>query len=205
LESSEQQDLASRLRPRDVQDVIADISLFRFGPVDGGRPAQRIAARHGTEPVYPHPDLEPILRDTYGVVIWQEHSLSGHCVQLASPEWERCSRRSTGPQPGGRPARGCESVADPARIPWIGHLGEALRQPGQLLGLGPGMLAELVKGAESAMMRRPARPSRQVTGRRDLHDLGSRACPASRTESTWQTITNRAPDNYAEALLNEAS
>lgn len=35
-------------------------------------PAQHIAARPGTEPVYPHPDLEAILRDTYGVVIWRE-------------------------------------------------------------------------------------------------------------------------------------
>ncbi|MDF3141800.1 DNA polymerase III subunit alpha, partial [Streptomyces sp. T21Q-yed] len=72
LESSGQQDLLSRLQPRDVQDVIADISLFRPGPVAGGMPEQYIAARHGAEPVYPHPDLEPILRDTYGVVIWHE-------------------------------------------------------------------------------------------------------------------------------------
>ncbi|MGW0828336.1 DNA polymerase III subunit alpha [Streptomyces sp. NPDC002845] len=72
LESSGQQDLLSRLQPRDVQDVIADISLFRPGPVAGGMPEQYIAARHGATPVYPHPDLEPILRDTYSVVIWHE-------------------------------------------------------------------------------------------------------------------------------------
>ncbi|MFD5079639.1 DNA polymerase III subunit alpha [Streptomyces sp. NPDC058371] len=72
LESSGQQDLLSRLQPRDVQDVIADISLFRPGPVAGGMPEQYIAARHGATPVYPHPDLEPVLRDTYAVVIWHE-------------------------------------------------------------------------------------------------------------------------------------
>ncbi|WP_326680889.1 DNA polymerase III subunit alpha [Streptomyces sp. NBC_01237] len=72
LESPGQQDLVGRLQPRGPQDVIADISLFRPGPVQGGMPALFIAARHGAAPVYPHPDLEPVLRDTYGVTIWHE-------------------------------------------------------------------------------------------------------------------------------------
>ncbi|MFD8692713.1 DNA polymerase III subunit alpha [Streptomyces sp. NPDC059651] len=72
LESPGQQDLVGRLQPRDPQDVIADISLFRPGPVQGGMPALYIAARHGAAPAYPHPDLEPVLRDTYGVTIWHE-------------------------------------------------------------------------------------------------------------------------------------
>ncbi|MER5890000.1 DNA polymerase III subunit alpha [Streptomyces sp. NPDC001941] len=73
IESSGQQDLISRLQPQHMQDVIADISLFRPGPVSGGMPARFIAARHGLEkPHYPHPDLAPFLDDTYGVVIWHE-------------------------------------------------------------------------------------------------------------------------------------
>ncbi|MFD4510712.1 DNA polymerase III subunit alpha [Streptomyces sp. NPDC058457] len=72
LESPGQQDLLSRLQPRDVQDVIADISLFRPGPVAGGMPERYIAARHGGTPAYAHPDLEPVLADTYGVTIWHE-------------------------------------------------------------------------------------------------------------------------------------
>ncbi|MFF4188948.1 DNA polymerase III subunit alpha [Streptomyces sp. NPDC001691] len=72
LESPGQQDLLGRLQPRNPQDVIADISLFRPGPVAGGMPAVYIAARHGAAPVYPHPDLEPVLADTYGVTIWHE-------------------------------------------------------------------------------------------------------------------------------------
>lgn len=72
LESPGQQDLLSRLQPRDVQDVIADISLFRPGPVAGGMPERYIAARHGGTPDYAHPDLEPVLADTYGVTIWHE-------------------------------------------------------------------------------------------------------------------------------------
>ncbi|MGW3624004.1 DNA polymerase III subunit alpha [Streptomyces sp. NPDC000880] len=72
LESPGQQDLLSRLQPRDPQDVIADISLFRPGPVAGGMPERYIAARHGGTPTYAHPDLEPVLADTYGVTIWHE-------------------------------------------------------------------------------------------------------------------------------------
>ncbi|MFJ8138357.1 MULTISPECIES: DNA polymerase III subunit alpha [Streptomyces] len=72
LESPGQQDLLSRLQPRNPQDVIADISLFRPGPVAGGMPERYIAARHGGTPSYAHPDLEPVLADTYGVTIWHE-------------------------------------------------------------------------------------------------------------------------------------
>ena len=76
LESPGQQDLVGRLQPRHMQDVVADISLFRPGPVSGGMPALFIAARHGAAPKYPHPDLEPVLNDTYGVVIWHEQIIA---------------------------------------------------------------------------------------------------------------------------------
>ncbi|MFJ1750556.1 DNA polymerase III subunit alpha [Streptomyces sp. NPDC088116] len=80
LESPGQQDLLSRLRPRDPQDVIADISLFRPGPVAGGMPERYIAARHGGTPAYAHPDLEPVLADTYGVTIWHEQIIETFAV-----------------------------------------------------------------------------------------------------------------------------
>lgn len=72
LESPGQRDLLARLQPRNIHDVIADISLFRPGPVKGKMPEAYIAARHGAAPVYPHPDLEPALADTYGIVLWHE-------------------------------------------------------------------------------------------------------------------------------------
>ncbi|MFM9452342.1 DNA polymerase III subunit alpha [Streptomyces europaeiscabiei] len=75
LESPGQQDLVGRLQPRTPQDVIADISLFRPGPVASGMPERFIAARHGATPEVLHPDLEPVLRDTYQVVIWHEQIL----------------------------------------------------------------------------------------------------------------------------------
>lgn len=70
----------SRLQPRDPQDVIADISLFRPGPVAGGMPERYIAARHGGTPSYAHPDLEPVLADTYGVTIWHEQIIETFSV-----------------------------------------------------------------------------------------------------------------------------
>ncbi|MFJ8826598.1 DNA polymerase III subunit alpha [Streptomyces sp. NPDC102467] len=76
IESPGQMDLVGRLQPRHMQDVIADISLFRPGPVRGGMPARFIAARHGAPPHYPHPDLVPILDDTNGVVIWHEQIIA---------------------------------------------------------------------------------------------------------------------------------
>ncbi|MFF8957627.1 DNA polymerase III subunit alpha [Streptomyces sp. NPDC014894] len=83
LESPGQMDLLGRLQPRDPQDVIADISLFRPGPVAGGMPEQYVAARHGRPVTLPHRDLEEVLSDTYGVVIWHEqiiemfHAMTG--------------------------------------------------------------------------------------------------------------------------------
>ncbi|XCM28273.1 hypothetical protein ABXI76_01875 [Streptomyces parvus] len=87
LESPGQQDLVDRLQPRDPQDVIADISLLRPGPVQGGMPALYIAARDGAVPTYPHPDLEPVLRDTYGVTIWH---FTDHRNSSIACELQRC-------------------------------------------------------------------------------------------------------------------
>ncbi len=73
LESSGQRNLATRLQQRDFEDVIAAISLFRPGPLQADMIAPFIRRRHGLEPVaVPHPDMEPALRRTYGVIVYQE-------------------------------------------------------------------------------------------------------------------------------------
>ncbi len=73
LESSGQRNLATRLQQRDFEDVIAAISLFRPGPLQADMIAPFIRRRHGLEPVtVPHPDMEPVLRRTYGVIVYQE-------------------------------------------------------------------------------------------------------------------------------------
>ncbi|MFF5188798.1 DNA polymerase III subunit alpha [Streptomyces sp. NPDC000345] len=105
LESPGQQDLVGRLQPRHMQDVVADISLFRPGPVSGGMPALYIAARHGAAPTYPHPDLEPVLNDTYGVVIWHEQ------IIVILTTMTGCDRAA------GDVAR--RALADPDRLPKV--------------------------------------------------------------------------------------
>lgn len=73
IESPGQRDLVGRLQPATFHDLVVDISLFRPGPVAADMVRPFIEARHGRAPVrYPHPDLEPPLRDTYGVVVFHE-------------------------------------------------------------------------------------------------------------------------------------
>ena len=73
LESSGQRNLATRLRERDFEDVIAAISLFRPGPLQAEMIAPFIRRRHGREKAtVPHPALWPALKGTYGVILYQE-------------------------------------------------------------------------------------------------------------------------------------
>ncbi|MBN2404825.1 MAG: DNA polymerase III subunit alpha [Coriobacteriia bacterium] len=76
LESSGQRNLASRLKERTFDDIIAAISLFRPGPLEAEMITPFIRRRHGVEPVtVPHPMMTPHLTDTYGVIIYQEQVL----------------------------------------------------------------------------------------------------------------------------------
>ncbi len=70
LESSGMQDMLRELRPSHVEDIIAAVSLYRPGPMENI--PMFIEAKHSGAPHYLHPDLEPILRDTYGVMVYQE-------------------------------------------------------------------------------------------------------------------------------------
>ncbi|GAB2921302.1 DNA polymerase III subunit alpha [Streptomyces mayteni] len=73
IESPGQRDLIGRLQPSTFHDLVVDISLFRPGPVAADMVRPFIEARHGRRPVrHPHRDLEPVLRDTYGVVVFHE-------------------------------------------------------------------------------------------------------------------------------------
>ena len=70
LESSGMQDMLRELRPSHVEDIIAAVSLYRPGPMENI--PMFIEAKHSGAPHYLHPDLEPILKDTYGVIVYQE-------------------------------------------------------------------------------------------------------------------------------------
>ena len=73
LESSGMRDLVRRLKPNQFQDLIALVALFRPGPLGSGMVDDFIRRRHGEFQVkYDHPKLEPILKDTYGTILYQE-------------------------------------------------------------------------------------------------------------------------------------
>jgi DNA polymerase-3 subunit alpha len=72
LESSGMKDLIRRLQPDNFEDIVALVALFRPGPLQSGMVDDFIARKHGASITYPHPDLEPILKPTYGIILYQE-------------------------------------------------------------------------------------------------------------------------------------
>jgi len=76
LESPGMRGLLSRLQPTCFDDIIAQISLFRPGPMQADMIKPFLARRHGEEPiVYLHPAVKPALEETYGVILYQEQVL----------------------------------------------------------------------------------------------------------------------------------
>ena len=73
LESSGMSSLLKRLSPSHLNDVIAALSLYRPGPLDSGMTEHYLKRKRGEEEIdYLHPKLKPILKDTYGVILYQE-------------------------------------------------------------------------------------------------------------------------------------
>ncbi len=73
LESSGMQDLLVRLKPGCFEDIIALVALYRPGPIESGMIDDFVACKHGRQKVeYLLPELETILKETYGVIVYQE-------------------------------------------------------------------------------------------------------------------------------------
>ena len=75
LESRGMKDLIKRLQPDSFEDLVALVALFRPGPLQSGMVDDFIARKHGDQDAvidYLHPDLEPVLKPTYGVILYQE-------------------------------------------------------------------------------------------------------------------------------------
>ncbi len=76
VESRAQAQVLPRLRPVCFNDLVISISLIRPGPIQGNMVHPFLRRRAGVEPVtYAHPLLEPALRDTLGVILFQEQVL----------------------------------------------------------------------------------------------------------------------------------
>ena len=73
LESPGMKELLRKLKPDSFDDIVAAVALYRPGPLDAGMVDEYINRKHGKAPVrYPHPMCEPILKPTYGVILYQE-------------------------------------------------------------------------------------------------------------------------------------
>src|SRR2546426_700673 len=73
LESTGIREMTVRIRPNCFEDLVAILALYRPGPLDSGMAEQYIKRKHGKEKIkYLHPLLETILKDTYGVIGYQE-------------------------------------------------------------------------------------------------------------------------------------
>ncbi|WP_025209441.1 DNA polymerase III subunit alpha [Hippea sp. KM1] len=80
LESSGMQRLIMDLKPTVFEDLIALVALYRPGPLGSGMVQDFIDRKHGKKPIeYPLPELEDILKDTYGIILYQEQ-----VMQIAS-------------------------------------------------------------------------------------------------------------------------
>ena len=73
IESSGMRDLLKKLEPERFEDLIALLALYRPGPIGSGMLDDFIKRKHNLIPIrYEHPKLEPILKETYGIMVYQE-------------------------------------------------------------------------------------------------------------------------------------
>ena len=73
IESRAQMAMLPRLKPRTYYDLVVEVSIVRPGPITGGMVHPYLRRRSGEEPVvYPHESLEPVLKKTLGVPLFQE-------------------------------------------------------------------------------------------------------------------------------------
>src|SRR5439155_5135080 len=76
VESRAQMSCLPRLRPKRFYDLVVEVAIIRPGPIVGKMVHPYLKRRQGREPVtYPHPSLEPVLKRTLGVPLFQEQLL----------------------------------------------------------------------------------------------------------------------------------
>ncbi len=77
LESSGMRDVLTKFKPTVFEDLIAILALYRPGPLESGMVDDFINRKHGRTPIeYPLPQLEEILKETHGVIVYQEQVMS---------------------------------------------------------------------------------------------------------------------------------
>ena len=77
LESSGMQDLCKRIKPDSIDDITAINALYRPGPMGSGMHLEFAEIKHGQKPeVYSFEELKPVLKDTYGIIVYQEQVMN---------------------------------------------------------------------------------------------------------------------------------
>ena len=95
IESPGQRELIGKLQPDVYDDLIADISLFRPGPMKGNMVSPFLDVKHGfASPDWLHPTFRPFLAETYGVVVYHEQVLRilHHCMGIDLAEADELRR-----------------------------------------------------------------------------------------------------------------
>ena len=75
LDSEGMRELLRRLKPTAFEDISAVLALYRPGPMSSGMLDRFVERKHGKKVRYDHPCMEPILQETYGCMIYQEHTM----------------------------------------------------------------------------------------------------------------------------------
>ncbi len=98
LESQGNQKLLTSMKPSSFEDIVATIALYRPGPLKSGMVDTFVECKHGRKKiVYLHPLLEPILSETYGVMVYQEQVMqSAQNLALFSLSQADLLRRAMG-------------------------------------------------------------------------------------------------------------
>ncbi|CAM4409312.1 error-prone DNA polymerase [Mycobacterium senriense] len=95
VESRAQMATLPRLKPRVFYDLVVEVALIRPGPIQGGSVHPYIRRRNGLDPVvYDHPSMEPALRKTLGVPLFQEQlmQLAVDCAGFSATEADQLRR-----------------------------------------------------------------------------------------------------------------
>lgn len=96
IESPGQRELIGKMQPTEFEDLIADISLFRPGPMKGNMVAPFLDVKHGfLSPNYLHKRFRPFLESTYGVIIYHEQVIRifADCMNVSLADGDELRRR----------------------------------------------------------------------------------------------------------------
>ena len=103
LERPGMREMLKELKPSVFEDIIAANALNRPGPLKSGMVKEFIDRKHGRAPIeYPHPLLEPVLKETYGTIVYQEQvmqiaqALAGYTMEEADVLRQAISKKIAG-------------------------------------------------------------------------------------------------------------